>query len=189
MIHETCKMIANFLYHNDIIREDEIAVYTYGYETFISGLIDFSFALLFGFLFHRMICAIIFFIMFVSVRMHTGGYHADSYTKCKMLFSLMISFVLGTTYMNLSVYCVILMMIIFLLIVWKYAPIENPNKPLTIEDKERYCFISQIFSASWSLIAIIIYFSMPCISVTIASTAFVIALLVIAGVSKNDKIY
>ena len=68
MIHRLSKVIADFLLHKNIIPETEIDVYIYGYETVILGIIDFFIVLAVGFIFNKIITMLIFFAMFISVR-------------------------------------------------------------------------------------------------------------------------
>lgn len=41
MLHNSAQKIADFLCKKNIISKEETEIYTYGYETFISALIDF----------------------------------------------------------------------------------------------------------------------------------------------------
>ena len=117
MIHNLSEIITNFLASKKVINENESDIYIYGYETFFSGVIDLIITLILGILFRRLITAIVFFVMFVSVRMYTGGYHADSYLKCKMIFIGIIISVLGVTYIKFPLYIVFLIIALFLITV------------------------------------------------------------------------
>ena len=137
MIHNLSEIITNFLASKKVINENESDIYIYGYETFFSGVIDLIITLILGILFRRLITAIVFFVMFVSVRMYTGGYHADSYLKCKMIFIGIIISVLGVTYIKFPLYIVFLIIALFLITVYRLCPIENPNKPLSKQQKRK----------------------------------------------------
>lgn len=71
MVHQLSKMIANFLLHKNVISETEIDIYIYGYETIILGIIDFFIVLIVGLIFNQFITMLIFFTMFISVRLYT----------------------------------------------------------------------------------------------------------------------
>lgn len=122
MIHNLSEIITNFLASKKVINENESDIYIYGYETFFSGVIDLIITLILGILFRRLITAIVFFVMFVSVRMYTGGYHADSYLKCKMIFIGIIISVLGVTYIKFPLYIVFLIIALFLITVYCLCP-------------------------------------------------------------------
>ena len=83
MIARISKMIANYLFKSEIISEHESEIYIYGFETILSGIIDLFITLFLGLLSKSLINSIVFFLMFVSMRIYTGGYHANTYLKCK----------------------------------------------------------------------------------------------------------
>ena len=186
MIHNLSEIITNFLASKKVINENESDIYIYGYETFFSGVIDLIITLILGILFRRLITAIVFFVMFVSVRMYTGGYHADSYLKCKMIFIGIIISVLGVTYIKFPLYIVFLIIALFLITVYRLCPIENPNKPLSKQQKRKYRKISLLFSIIWSIAAIITYFNTTHISMTIVSSEFIISLLMFVGIVRKE---
>ena len=179
MIHRTSKMIANYLFSIGIIDKKDIEIYIYGYETILSGIIDFCISLIFGLIFNRLKNVLIFFIMFITVRIYTGGYHSETYLKCKFLFSLIILSVLGLLNINIPFYLIVIILSLFLITIFYLAPIENEKKPLTMKEKKKYRRISMINSVIWSVSAIIFYFFVFNISVTIVSTSFFIMLLMI----------
>lgn len=188
MIHRSSQIIANFLVSNGTIKEEEIEIYIYGYETFISGIFDFIITILLGVVFHKLICAVIFFFMFVSIRMYTGGYHAKTYLKCKLIFVFIAIGVLNLTKFNFSFSVIVATIILFCTIVYLLAPIENIKKPLNKSEKQKYRKISIGYSLTWSTVAIITYFCNKNISTTIISTAFFIMFLMIVGVyGKEDS--
>lgn len=157
----------------------KILKYIYGYETILSGIIDFCISLIFGLIFNRLKNVLIFFIMFITVRIYTGGYHSETYLKCKFLFSLIILSVLGLSNINIPFYLIVIILSLFLITIFYLAPIENEKKPLTMKEKKKYRRISMINSVIWSVSAIIFYFFVFNISVTIVSTSFFIMLLMI----------
>ena len=189
MIHRLSKMIADFLLHKNVIPEAEIDIYIYGYETVILGFIDFLIVLAVGFIFNKMITMLIFFAMFISVRLYTGGYHANTVLKCKMVFiSICISVSLLSGF-KFPYYLYIFIMLLYLITSFFLAPIENYNKPLTSEEQTKYRRISITMSMFWSIAAVFSYFFTIKICTTITVTAFFITLLMIIGeYGKEGKI-
>lgn len=57
-------------------------VYIYGFELLVSSVIETISLLLIGLLTGKLIDTIIFIISFSSIRVFSGGYHANSYLKC-----------------------------------------------------------------------------------------------------------
>lgn len=158
MVHQLSKMIANFLLHKNVISETEIDIYIYGYETIILGIIDFFIVLIVGLIFNQFITMLIFFTMFISVRLYTGGYHANTVLKCKAVFiSICISLVFLSEF-KFPYYLHILIMLLYLITSFFLAPIENHNKPLTSEEQMKYRRISIAMSLFWSAVAVFSYF-------------------------------
>lgn len=181
MIHRLSKMIANFLLSKNVISEENIDIYVYGYETIILGIIDLFIIITIGLIFNQLITMLIFFIMFISVRLYTGGYHANTVLKCKIVFiSICISVVLLAKFkFPYSLY--ILVILLYLITSFFLAPIENYNKPLTNEEQTKYRRISIAMSLFWSAAACFSYFFAIKICTTITITALFITLLMIIG--------
>lgn len=181
MVHRLSKMIANFLLHKNVISETEIDIYIYGYETIILGIIDFFIVLIVGLIFNQFITMLIFFTMFISVRLYTGGYHANTVLKCKAVFiSICISLVFLLEF-KFPYYLHILIMLLYLITSFFLAPIENHNKPLTSEEQTKYRRISIAMSLFWSIADVFSYFFAIKICTTIIVTALFITLLMIIG--------
>lgn len=124
---------------------------------------------------------LIFFTMFISVRLYTGGYHANTVLKCKAVFiSICISLVFLSEF-KFPYYLHILIMLLYLITSFFLAPIENHNKPLTSEEQMKYRRISIAMSLFWSAVAVFSYFFAIKICTTITVTALFITLLMIIG--------
>ena len=181
MVHRLSKMIANFLLHKNVISETEIDIYIYGYEIIILGIIDVFIVLIVGLIFNQFITMLIFFTMFISVRLYTGGYHANTVLKCKAVFiSICISLVFLSEF-KFPYYLHILIMLLYLITSFFLAPIENHNKPLTSEEQTKYRRISIAMSLFWSIADVFSYFFAIKICTSITVTAFFITLLMIIG--------
>lgn len=188
MLHRISQIITNFLISKEIIEKDESEIYTYGYETLLYGIMDLFITIALGLVFKRLFASIVYYVMFVTVRMYMGGYHADSYIKCKTLFIFITISVLGVSYIEFPLYGDVLILLLYLLTVYFLCPIENPNKPIRKTEKQKYRIIGLIYSVFWSIVAIITYFTATHISTVIVSHAFVITLLMIYGVyGKEEK--
>lgn len=129
------KTISHFLHKNNIIKEEELELYKYGFEIIISTILGFMITLLIGLIFQIILLSILYYVIFVVLRQLTGGYHADSYLKCNLVFSGVSFWVLGMTklcYFS-NLYSMTFHMLIFtvnILSICKFAPIENPHKIL-----------------------------------------------------------
>lgn len=189
MIHTASQKIADFLYSKEIISHDDIEVCAYGYETLISGIFDFLLVLILGLALNKLVCALVFFTMFVTVRLYTGGYHADTYLKCKLIFTLISLSVLVLSSVKFSLYTVFLVITLFGITTLFLAPVKNPNKYITNSEKLKYKKISMISVSAWSIAALITYSCLINISSVIVSTMFFITMLMIIGKYGKDDHY
>lgn len=185
MIHQLSQMITDYLISKNVI-QDEAEIYTYGYETAISAIIDCIIVLVIGAVLHHMFIAFLFFAMFVSIRFYTGGFHASSYLKCKVTFITILLIVIFSSSIKLSFGVIVLSMLHLLITVYCLSPIENVNKPLNKEEKNKYRRISVIYSFLWSIAAISMNFYIPSVSSAIASTAFFISVLMIVEIYRKE---
>lgn len=187
MIHRISKRIANFLLSKEVIESNEVDIYIYGYEVLFSSIIDFCIILSFGIICKETIEMIVFFAMFTSVRIYTGGYHANTFWVCKIIMISICLLMIISTSIKFSLIRVLFSMTFYNMIVWRFAPVENSNKPLTIEEKAKYRSISIFISLFWSTIAIVTYFSFNKISHSVSMTAIIVAILMILGKNKHRK--
>ena len=88
MIEKCADYIAFYLVKNGLIEQDKMAIYKYGYEILISNIINISVALIVGAIFSEFIESIIFLMVFAIMRKYCGGYHANTYLKCEIIFFL-----------------------------------------------------------------------------------------------------
>ena len=80
MLHRLSERIALSVYNNsDKIPLD---IYIYGFELLVSSVIETISLLLIGLLTGKFVETVIFIISFSSIRVFSGGYHANSYLKC-----------------------------------------------------------------------------------------------------------
>lgn len=131
--------ICNKLLKWNIIPKEFEDIYIYGFELLLSFISSTLIIIVTGALLHKTISSFVFLLVFISVRRFTGGFHANTYLKCKIItvatYLLVLFF---SVYLNATLWSFILLGIIGSLIIFKWGPIENPNKPLTKEDKHKH---------------------------------------------------
>ncbi len=190
MISELSKRISLFLCRKRIIDYNDIEIYKYGFETIFSTLLGFIITIIIGTIFQMFFLSIIYYIMFVTIRQFTGGYHAKSYFKCNLTFSvvtmLVFSFTKIAVYtkMYMMLYHILLLVLSFM-IVWYYIPVENENKPLDQEQKKKNRHIGIALTAAVSVVSCAIYPISVQTSILMAFTQLSIAVLIV--ITHNEK--
>ncbi|MDR0918504.1 MAG: accessory gene regulator B family protein [Oscillospiraceae bacterium] len=140
MITDVAQNIADYLRKKNIIEQNKLDIYTYGFELMISNFISVLVALIIGMISSELIAVSIFMITFIMLRKFSGGYHADTYLKCNAFFALnviIMIFLIKTIDSNNiwlhTAVCLIGLATIFIL-----SPIENINKPLNNIKRKKY---------------------------------------------------
>lgn len=170
MISFLSRSVVRSLIKNDMIEMEKAEVYQYGFEILFSSITTFLIAVLSGVLLHCFTAAMLFFIIFATFRQICGGYHANHYWSCNLLFLLVINAVL-VVYRFFPTDSFTTMHYIFLtvslLIICAYAPVENENKPLSAEQVLLFRKISRIIAILLTMISCLIDSTLLAISVSI----------------------
>ena len=158
MISFLSRSVVRSLIKNDAIEMEKAEVYQYGFEILFSSITTFLIAVLSGVLLHCF-AAMLFFVIFATFRQICGGYHANHYWSCNLLFLLVINAVL-VVYRFFPTDSFKTMHYIFLavslLIICAYAPIGNKNKPLSAEQVLLFRKISRIIAILLTMISCLI---------------------------------
>lgn len=156
MIHNLSKNITAFFMKRQLIESDDSIVFCYGMELFISTFIGFSMIILASIIEGDILWGIIYLIYIVPIRMYVGGYHAKSYWKCNIVF-LFFFIIAFTLYKNIGINEYQILSYINLasiLVIFKWAPLENKNKTLKKVKKRKYRNIDMLVYAFGGLIGI-----------------------------------
>lgn len=175
------KISSKFVEHK-IITEDMVDIYKYGVEITISSIIGFILILIIGLIFKSLMQALIFYIIFIILRSFTGGYHASSYLKCNLIFSIVASLVIffskAATEVRFSTGIINILFLPALSVFIWLAPIENPNK--LIEKKRRIYFKtgSVLAAVILYILSLILYINNHTFeSAIIVTTMFITAIM------------
>lgn len=194
MIISLAQYIAGFLLQNDAIDGKKLDIYIYGFEILISSIINILIALIIGFVFSQAIECVIFLVIFIYMRKYCGGYHAETYLKCNVIFAINIILVMLIVKesANYPMYVYLLISIICLAAVALFAPIANKYKPIDKEKKKRYRLIAVTLGILFSALAIVAYFFNPhyCIAIDSALLSVAVSMVIekiMKGSGYNEK--
>lgn len=67
------------LCRENIITDNDVEMYEYGFQITMANIINFVVVLLIGILSKSLLYSLMFYFVFVSMRIYCGGYHAKSY--------------------------------------------------------------------------------------------------------------
>lgn len=191
MLHRLSERIALSVYNNsDKIPLD---IYIYGFELLVSSVIETISLLLIGLLTGKFVETVIFIISFSSIRVFSGGYHANSYLKCfivtiacylLVLFSadIMLAFP-NRTIILIAIITLLLSFILFILM----SPVKSKGKSILNYKKQKILsIISLCVNAILPIILLTIYQNNILI-IVYPTIICVDVLIIIESLKKGDE--
>lgn len=161
MISKLSEKITNTLVEKNTISEDDRELYEYGFFMLFSNLYFIVITCIFGLIFGVFFESLIFFISFMLIRKYAGGYHAKTETRCQIVstLSILIS-ILVIRFVNFDDISVILLAItaISSILIFAFAPLDTPEKPLSKNEKKHFRTISYIILVVLDILFLIAYF-------------------------------
>lgn len=149
MFKSYASKITSFLIENKEIEQEDYEVYKYGFEVLIAFILNISIVLIIGLLFNKVFYSIVFLVCYCPMRQFVGGYHANNYTKCLLIFILIFILIMN---IPLNIDSQIYTFMIFIISTLSYigifilAPLEHRNNPLTLSEIKKYKKISKILA-------------------------------------------
>ena len=187
MICKLSAMLAGMLEREKIIRAEDRAVYEYGFQITIANITNALIVLLIGLITHSIVRVLIFYTVFLSMRMFCGGFHAKTYTQCFCLFGTVASY--GVMEFTNVLSAAVISVVLQGLCLYQMAPVENENHPLSKAEKKKFRSYSMIVFVFWVLIMFLMYTNKyymiaAVISVTLLSVSI---LMLIAKQKRGGK--
>ena len=135
--------ITNYIYiNNEKINDEKKEIIRYGLEIFMLKTLFFLSVTLIGFLMGSLKECLLFTLLFSGIRKTAGGYHSETRIKCYFMSMSLFIFVLAVQNIhdayNILMFPLMIMTVLSSFIIWKYAPVDTPNKPL--DEVERTMF-------------------------------------------------
>lgn len=133
------KKISEFLFKQGLIKEEEEKYYAYIYSWLIDYIMFFVSLIVIGAIIRRFIPAVIFCFSFSFLRMTAGGAHASSRLACFIIsFVFYFSVILFYSYIPIDLFSFLkFFLIIPFGVIVLLAPVDNPKKRLSSEQKKR----------------------------------------------------
>ncbi len=165
MIKKTAERIAKFICKGTAIPADMQEVYQYGIELTLSTILNVFWIVLASAVLSDIVSGLIFLSVFMIIRPFTGGYHAKTYFRCNVAFILTFLVVWcarqGITAISdikLAYRILEALMLLGVMPVIAYSPIENKNKSLNEHRRKNFRIIGIILYIIVALSALVIQF-------------------------------
>ena len=140
---------------------EDSEVYAYGIELLLSTIFNLIIAIIIALISNEFIPCVINLTAFVTIRMYAGGYHADTHWGCMLtLVCVLSAFILIIkTFSTATIrFLSPILWVLSVLILYKFAPVEHPNKPISEKKKMKLRKKSLISFFIWTIFCIIFYF-------------------------------
>ena len=137
--------IADMLWTQGIIQEDDIDKCKYGIDLFISSFLEIISILVIAAILGNFIETVLLFVFFIPLRIYAGGYHADTKLKCFLISLVMYGFsytLANITPSEMFVLINIIGTLFSLIMVLIMAPIIHINKSVNDIERRNYRKIS-----------------------------------------------
>lgn len=191
MITSLAQYIADFLLKNDIIISEKLDIYIYGFEIMISSIISILIGLLLGIAFSQLFECTLFLIVFILMRSYSGGYHANTYLKCNVIFAANIFIAMLVLRLNFvyTFYLHIIICAVCLALLIRFSPIKNKYKPLTYKECKKHKITSVIIEICFALISSVLCFKATKYSIVIDMALLSVAVSMIIEIIIKRRNY
>ncbi len=182
--------ITNYYCKKNIIAEEKKEIYCYGFQLIIADIINYTIIMALGSIFNKILDSIVFLITLCGIRQFSGGFHAKTFTVCRLTFiaTYMVVLIISHIISNLNIRYIALINILCIIFISWFAPIEHPNKPMTALQKKANKIKSIITSAVMSIFSIIFVAVDMTIGVTISITlCAVVALMLVSLLMRKGN--
>lgn len=160
MISTLSKKITNTLIHKNSISKDDRELYEYGFFMLLSNLYFTVITCLFGLIFGVFFESIVFFVSFMLIRKYAGGFHAKTEAQCQIFSTVSIFLsILIIRYVNLEKMSVLFLVLtaIASVLIFAFAPLDTPEKPLDTKEKNYFKKISYIILTILDILFVVAY--------------------------------
>jgi accessory gene regulator B len=141
MVKSSANKITTYLIRKETIDSEDYELYQYAFETIVAFIIQMSVILAIGYMFGRFIETVIFLAFYCPIRQFSGGFHAENYRRCLMVFIIIYINNIYIVDKLISLHTNILMVVITLISyigISFLAPQEHRHNPLSEKERKRY---------------------------------------------------
>lgn len=191
MIARLAERITASLISTHTIDSQDQEMYQFGVVHLLYQVFFFAFTLATGLLLRVIPETVLFLLAFFSLRPYAGGWHASSQGKCTLI-SYVIA-IIALCFFRLMPETVLLpvavgQMLVALAVIWRWAPMENPNKPLDAEEIVHYRRCARVITG---LLAVGVVFTVAMqwtrMGYALSTAMFLSAVLVALGMVQKTK--
>lgn len=151
--------IADSMYENHIIEQDEIEIYRFGTQLLLETLFSFLVFLIIAAFFGRVTEMIIFTISFALLRQYAGGSHSKTFLGCFAVSCLMFSSLyIPLNFTGDGTVFICIGSALSLPVIAVLSPVDSVYKPIDKDDRQKYRKRLLILLCAEVIAAVFLYF-------------------------------
>lgn len=190
MIALIADKVAEIFIVKDIIKREDKEVYQYGSELLVAEIISAAITFIIAIFLGKIIETICYVVVFETIRVYSGGYHASSHRNCILSFNVMyigILFLIDMINKAQLNSWIFIGMIVASIIIFAMSPIQDQNKPLSKEEKITYKLLTRKRIVLYTTISCLLFFFIPEFTgnIFIHISICQVSILLIVGYLKN----
>lgn len=185
--------IVNFISRNMTIDDEEMLdVYKYGIEITLSSILNFVLIIVSSLILRDLTAGVVFMALFIFLRSYTGGYHAETYLRCNIVFvcTFIITYFLAEFFEYIdSDISILAITVIFYIPIRVFSPVKNRHKILTEVKRKCSRIVSTIVYFLSLLLTVLLCYHDIRYGYLLAATDIAVSVLILVEVYMQKKGY
>lgn len=158
MVKRLSENVSEILADGGIINKAEKSKCSYGIDIMISSIFQIAIVLIFSVFMRNFLHTLLFFAMFIPLRIYAGGYHADSRVRCfAILIGVYMIFCIFLKISNANLYTIITWggIVFTLIMVWTTALVLHSRKHLTENEIHTFRKIAILICSAEAILIVV----------------------------------
>lgn len=141
MLRRLAGKIVDWQIRRHYLPDGDRSLYEYGYETLLNQMINILISAAIAIWFRAPVAVFVFLVCYIPLRSFCGGYHARTNWGCSLISAILLSVICMAVRRIPQSADLLLAAAAFPVcggLVFRFAPVEDSNKPLDAEETVRY---------------------------------------------------
>lgn len=190
MIKELAERVVNWQTKKHFLADQDRRLYLYAYEILFNQIINILIAILLAVLFRAPLPVFVFLVSYIPLRSFCGGYHAKTNEGCTVVSAILICIVCVAVKIIPEHVVTIIQPLSFAIsgvVIFRYAPVEDVNKPLCDEEIIRYRKRSRYIWLMQAIIGMVFIFKERHAGIALSLSHIILCVMLYWCVRKKRK--
>lgn len=186
-MNHVAEYTTSILIKNNIILLENKELYKTGITLILADVINFLIIITISFISQTLIYGFIYLLLFLTVRVFSGGFHAKTYSVCRMTFVctyiavLAVAYFIGDNWILYTIMCDIAALITMVF----FSPVRHPNKELSDKEIKGNKAMSLLTTTVYSILSVVLVILGRKEGLIIAIVLLAITILMYIGILTN----